>query len=85
MVSEVLPTMAYAGSLFRKGYLFRFQVHERAGISLVKLNEMVGKSIISGVKRPKRANRCISVMAVKKPIKLSGFIVHLQQLKNQRI
>ena len=48
------------GGLVRKGYLFRLQGHERAGISLVKLNEMVGKSIISGVKRPKRANRCIS-------------------------
>ena len=41
------------GGLVRKGYLFRLQVHERAGISLVKLNEMGGKSIISGVKGPK--------------------------------
>ena len=40
-----------------RGIFFRLQVHERVGISLVKVYKRVGKSVICVCKGPKRANR----------------------------
>ena len=52
--------MAYTGRLRPKGHLFLGpQVYERVGISLVELQEMVGKSVISVFRKAKGANRCI--------------------------
>ena len=66
---QVLPTPSAPGgtpynSLYGKapperGTFFRFQVYEGVGISKVEVRETVGKSVISVVKRPKRANRCV--------------------------
>ena len=39
------------------GYLIRLRVYERVGVSLVEVCEWVGKSVISVVKRLKRADR----------------------------
>ena len=44
------------GRLHPKGVL---QVYERKGISLVKVYELVGKSVTLVIKRTKMANRCI--------------------------
>ena len=43
-----------------RGTFFRFQVYEGVGISKVEVHGRVGKSVISVVKRPKRANRYAS-------------------------
>ena len=66
---QVLPTSSPHGgtpcnSLYGKappewGTFFRFQVYEGVGISKVEVHGRVGKSVISAVKRPKRANRFI--------------------------
>ena len=41
-----------------RGTLFRLQVYERVGISLIDVFERGGISVISVFKMPKRANRC---------------------------
>ena len=46
---SVLPTVAFGEAPPERGALFRPQVHERIGISLVKIR--VGKSVIS-VEKP---------------------------------
>ena len=66
----ILPTPSPLGgtpsnSLYGKapperGTFFRFQVYEGVGISKVEVHGRVGKSVISVVKRPKRANRYAS-------------------------
>ena len=43
----------------RKGYFFWIYVYEKVGISLVGAYEKLGKAVISSVKRPKMANKCI--------------------------
>ena len=63
---QVLPTPSPPGgtpsySLYGKapperGTFFRFQVYEGVGISKVEVHGRVGKSVVSVVKRPKRAN-----------------------------
>ena len=52
------------------GYLIRLRVYERVGVSLVEVCEWVGKSVISVVKRLKRAAH------VKKTRKRSVFVVY---------
>ena len=39
------------------GYFIRLRVYERVGVSLVEVCEWVGKSVISVVKRLRRADR----------------------------
>ena len=52
--------MAMREGSARKGHLFRLQVNERVGISLVEVYERVEKSVISVCKEAKGAfNSCI--------------------------
>ena len=52
---EVLPIMAYAGSLRPKwGTIFRLQVYERVGISLFDVYKRVGKCVISVCKKAQK-------------------------------
>ena len=56
------------------GYLIRFQIR-KVGISLVEVCEWVGKSVISVVKRLKRADRS-GTFYVKKSTERSVFLVY---------
>ena len=59
--------MAYRGRLRPKGVsFFRFQVHERVGISLVKVYKRGGKSVVSvGIKEAQKDSQ-IHFMALMK-------------------
>ena len=61
-----------------RGTNFRLQVYERVGILLVEVHEIKGEGNLSfrWKKRPKRAIKQIHFMAVKKPRKHSGFVIH---------
>ena len=68
--------MSYTGRLRPKGIpFFRLQVYERVGISLVVVCKRIRKSVISSVKRPKRANRCILWLG-KSREKYSGLVIN---------
>ena len=73
---RVLPIMSYTGRLRPKGIpFFRLQVYKRVGISLVVVCKRIRKSVISSVKRPKRANRCILWLG-KSREKYSGLVIN---------
>ena len=73
---RVLPIMSYTGRLRPKGIpFFRLQVYKRVGISLVVVCKRIRKSVISSVKRPKRANRCILWWG-KSREKYSGLVIN---------
>ena len=55
------------------GYLIRLRVYERVGVSLVEVCEWVGKSVISVVKRLKRADRLGTFYVSEKVDRTFGF------------
>ena len=61
----------------KRGTLLRLQEydHERFGISLVEVYERLWTLSFRSVKRPKRANRCVLITAVKETRKCSGFAI----------
>ena len=63
--------------------LFRLQIYEREGISLVEVSERVGKSVIVASKMAsKRLVHFMSYMAVKKSRKRSGLSVIYSNFKD---
>ena len=60
----VLPIMALYGRLCRNGYLFRLQVYERVGISLVEVYKTLGKSVIWVCERAQKGQQ-MNFMALK--------------------
>ena len=59
----------------KRDTFFQAQVYERVGISLVVVCKRIRKSVISSVKRPKRANRCILWLG-KSREKYSGLVIN---------
>ena len=60
MLGVTISIMAYMGRLRPKGVPFsKLQVLASVGISLVKVYENVGKSVLLVCNWPKTANRCI--------------------------
>ena len=58
-----------------RGLLFQaLGPYERAGISLIEVYEMVGKSVFSVGKKAQKRNQ-MHFVAVKKSRKLSGFVI----------
>ena len=61
--------------LYGEAPLFRLQVYERIGISIVEACERVGKPVISVGKKVQKGKKR-HFMAEKKSRKRSGFVIH---------